>query len=187
VPAGQPFSGESATTNAVQLSIGGTIVTPFFAGLSSAGLFQMNVTISAALGTGDVPLTATVGGVQTQAGVVISLAGQPTGPQPTGITGFWNFTATSAYGFQTYASGQLTQNGNNISGELSLTGTPCATSAAVSGTISGDALSIILNENGQLVTFTGTVYDDANATGTYAAPAGGCTDGDYGIWSGFEI
>jgi uncharacterized protein (TIGR03437 family) len=182
VQAGQLFSSAAPTTNQVSLLIDYVTVMPGFAGLSGAGLDQINVTVPAgALGNGDVPLSAIVGGVQTQAGVVISLGGT----QPTGITGFWNFTATSAYGFQSYASGQLTQNGNNISGELSLVGTPCATSAAVSGTISGDALSIILNENGQLVTFTGTVYADVNANGTYAAPAGGCTDGDYGIWSGF--
>jgi len=48
-------------------------VTPSFAGLSSAGLYQINVTIPANLATGDLPLVATVGGVQTQPGVVISL------------------------------------------------------------------------------------------------------------------
>jgi hypothetical protein len=189
VQAGQAFSSAAPTTNPVGLLIGGLFVTPEFAGLSGAGLDQINVTIPAGLiingGNGDVPLAASVSGsgTQTQAGVVISLFVPP----QIGITGDWNFTATSAYGFQIYATGQLTQNGNNISGELSLVGTPCATSAAVTGTISGNALSITLNENGQLVAFTGTVYDDANATGTYAAPAGGCTDGDHGIWSGFEI
>jgi uncharacterized protein (TIGR03437 family) len=48
-------------------------VIPTFAGLSSAGLYQINLTVPAGLGTGDLSLTATVGGVQTQAGVVISL------------------------------------------------------------------------------------------------------------------
>jgi uncharacterized protein (TIGR03437 family) len=73
VPAGQLFSGAAPTTNTVQLVIGGTLVTPSFAGLSSAGLYQINVTIPVGLGTGDLSLVATVGGVQTQAGVVISL------------------------------------------------------------------------------------------------------------------
>jgi uncharacterized protein (TIGR03437 family) len=53
--------------------IGSTPVTLSFAGLSSAGLYQLNVTIPAGLGTGDVPLVAVVGGLRTQSGVVISL------------------------------------------------------------------------------------------------------------------
>jgi uncharacterized protein (TIGR03437 family) len=73
VPAGQAFSGTAATTNPVLLKIGATKVTPSFAALSSAGLYQINVTIPANLATGDLPLVATVGGVQTQPGVVISL------------------------------------------------------------------------------------------------------------------
>jgi len=44
-----------------------------FAGLSEAGTCQINVTLPAGLGTGDVPLVATVGGAQTQSGVVLSL------------------------------------------------------------------------------------------------------------------
>jgi uncharacterized protein (TIGR03437 family) len=73
VPAGQPYSGAAPTTNPVQLQIHGTSVTPFFSGISGAGLFQINLTIPAGLGTGDQPLLATAGGVQTQSFVVISL------------------------------------------------------------------------------------------------------------------
>ena len=73
VPVGKAFSGAAAVTNPVRLTIGGRIVNPSFAGLSSAGLFQINVTIPSNLGTGDLPLVATAGGVQTQSGVVISL------------------------------------------------------------------------------------------------------------------
>ena len=73
VPAGQVYSGAAATTNPVNLRINNVPVTPAFAGLSSAGLYQMNMTIPAGLGTGDVPLVASVGGAQTQSTVVISL------------------------------------------------------------------------------------------------------------------
>jgi uncharacterized protein (TIGR03437 family) len=73
VPAGQTFSGAAATTNPVQLTIGGRKVTPSFAGLSAAGLYQINVKIPPNLGTGDLPLVAAAGSVQTQPGVVISL------------------------------------------------------------------------------------------------------------------
>jgi len=73
VEAGQAFSGAAQTTNTVNLLINNVSVIPMWAGLSGAGLDQINVTIPAGLGTGDVPLVATVGGVQTPSYVVISL------------------------------------------------------------------------------------------------------------------
>ena len=73
VAPGQPFSGAAPTTNPVTVLINKVSVTPTFAGLSGAGLYQINVTIPSGLGTGDVSLQATVGGVATPAGVVISL------------------------------------------------------------------------------------------------------------------
>jgi uncharacterized protein (TIGR03437 family) len=73
VSSGQIFSGSASTTNAVKLLINNVSVTPSFAGLSSAGLYQVNLTVPAGLGTGDVPLVATVGGVQTPSSVVIPL------------------------------------------------------------------------------------------------------------------
>lgn len=73
VPPGQLFSGAAATTNQVQVQINGVNITPLFAGLTAAGLYQINVTIPSGLGTGDKPLVATVAGVQTQSNVVVSL------------------------------------------------------------------------------------------------------------------
>src|ERR1035438_767963 len=74
VAAGQAFSGAASTTNPVQLSINYISVTPIFAGISSAGLYQMNiVTLPSGLGTGDVLLQAIVGGARTPSNVVISL------------------------------------------------------------------------------------------------------------------
>ncbi len=72
VSAGQAFSGSAVTTNPVQLTIGGTSVVPLGAGMGSAGLYNVNVTIPAGLGTGDLPLQASVAGVQTPT-VAISL------------------------------------------------------------------------------------------------------------------
>jgi uncharacterized protein (TIGR03437 family) len=73
VPAGQAFSGAAGTTNPVQLKIDGMLVAPSFAGLGSAGLYQINLTIPVGLGNGDLSLLATVAGAQTPSGVVISL------------------------------------------------------------------------------------------------------------------
>jgi uncharacterized protein (TIGR03437 family) len=72
-PVGQVFSGAAPTTYSVNLLINNVNVIPTFAGLSSAGLYQINLTIPAGVGTGDLPLVATVGGTQTQSGVVISI------------------------------------------------------------------------------------------------------------------
>jgi uncharacterized protein (TIGR03437 family) len=73
VPAGQPFTGTAVTTNRVGLMIGGTTVSTLGAGEGSAGLYQVNVMIPAGLGTGDKALLATVGGVSTESGVLITL------------------------------------------------------------------------------------------------------------------
>jgi uncharacterized protein (TIGR03437 family) len=73
VPAGKVFSGAAATTNTVQLSINGKSFTPLFAGLSSSGLYQINFRVPSGAGTGSQPLLATVGGLQTQSGVVLAL------------------------------------------------------------------------------------------------------------------
>ena len=73
VAPGAVFSGSAATTNAVSLRINNVSVSPSFAGLSAAGLYQINFTVPAGLGTGDVALVATVGGASTQPSVVISL------------------------------------------------------------------------------------------------------------------
>jgi uncharacterized protein (TIGR03437 family) len=73
VPAGQTFSSNAPTTNQVDLLINGMSVLPSFAGLDSSLLYQINLTVPAGLGTGDVPLLATVAGASTQQGVVISL------------------------------------------------------------------------------------------------------------------
>ena len=63
----------SLVVPAVKLLINNTTVTPSFAGLSAAGLYQINFTVPSGLGVGDVPLQATVGGTQTPSGIVVSL------------------------------------------------------------------------------------------------------------------
>lgn len=70
---GQAYSGAAPTNSAVNLLINNVSVTPAFAGLSGAGLYQINLTVPAGLGPGDVPLVAATGGVQTPSYVEISL------------------------------------------------------------------------------------------------------------------
>jgi uncharacterized protein (TIGR03437 family) len=73
VLAGQPFSGAAGTIDPVVIRINNTTVIPGFAGISAAGLYQINITIPPGLGTGDASVIATTAGVSTQAGVVIAL------------------------------------------------------------------------------------------------------------------
>jgi len=73
VPAGAAYTGSAQTTTTVQLSINNVSVIPTFAGITSAGLYQINLQIPSGLGTGDLPLRAIVGGAQTPTGVLISL------------------------------------------------------------------------------------------------------------------
>lgn len=71
--AGQNFAGQAPTNSPVTVLINNVSVTPTYAGLAGAGYYQLNVTIPSGLGTGDVPLVVTVGGVQSQNNVVLSL------------------------------------------------------------------------------------------------------------------
>jgi uncharacterized protein (TIGR03118 family) len=55
------------------ITIGGTATTPIFAGLTYAGLFQINVTVPASTASGDVPVVALVGTTASPAGAVIAV------------------------------------------------------------------------------------------------------------------
>lgn len=102
------------------------------------------------------------------------------------MTGTWNFTANSQTFNLTYVgTATLQQNGNAVSGQTTLSGSPCATSASISGTVSGNNLTMQLNENGELVNFNGTIDSGfASASGSFnAAMPFGCTDGDVGTWT----
>ena len=72
-PTGQIVPGGETLVNTVTMAIGGVPVTPSFAGLSSSGLYQFNVQVPASLTTGDAVVTATIGGVTTQTGVVLTV------------------------------------------------------------------------------------------------------------------
>jgi uncharacterized protein (TIGR03437 family) len=73
VPAGKAFSGAAPLTAPLLLFVNQINVTPSFAGLAEAGVYQINLTVPAGLGTGDVPLLAITNAMQTQSFVVIAL------------------------------------------------------------------------------------------------------------------
>src|SRR4029077_14802187 len=105
---------------------------------------------------------------------------------PTNIAGNWNISTTSTkFLNQTALSGAIVQNGSNISGSLNISGSPCALVGGVTGTVNARSITASLNEDGQLLILAGIVSADGNsASGIYTAPAGGCTNGDAGTWSG---
>jgi uncharacterized protein (TIGR03437 family) len=72
VAAGQTFSGSASTNNKVTVTIGGVPASVSFAGVVEAGLYQLNVTVPA-VPSGDQPVQATVNGIQTPAGSVVTV------------------------------------------------------------------------------------------------------------------
>jgi uncharacterized protein (TIGR03437 family) len=89
VPAGRPFSGEAPITGTFTLRINNVPVEPLFVGISSAGLYQINLVVPAGLGQGDVSIQASVGGMETQPGALFALEGPavPGGPNTGGPAG----------------------------------------------------------------------------------------------------
>lgn len=78
VPAGKAFSGAAPVKHAITLYINNVIVKTTFVGLSSAGLYQINLLVPPGLGEGEVPIRAIAGGMRTQPGVLFSLPGVST-------------------------------------------------------------------------------------------------------------
>jgi len=70
--AGAVFQGAVALANPVSLTIGGVPANVSFAGLSGAGLNQVNITVPA-LADRDYPVVAQVGTVSTQSGVILKV------------------------------------------------------------------------------------------------------------------
>ena len=56
VPAGHSFSGAAPITGSLTLVIGNIPVKPVFVGLTSAGLYQINLIVPSSLGPGDLPI-----------------------------------------------------------------------------------------------------------------------------------
>jgi uncharacterized protein (TIGR03437 family) len=73
VPAGQVFTGANPLANTVTVTIGGQTAALDFAGAVGAGLVQINAHVPAGIASGDQPVIATVGGVNSPAGAYISV------------------------------------------------------------------------------------------------------------------
>ena len=72
-PSGQLVTTAAPLANDVQIAIGGQTASVAFAGLVESGLYQFNVTVPSGLPSGDAAVAATIGGVSTQTGVLLTV------------------------------------------------------------------------------------------------------------------
>jgi uncharacterized protein (TIGR03437 family) len=70
---GVAFSGAYQLTNSVTATVGNIPAQVDFAGIVGAGLYQINITIPAGTGTGNVPLVLSINGLQTQSNVSLPI------------------------------------------------------------------------------------------------------------------
>jgi uncharacterized protein (TIGR03437 family) len=74
-PDGQLFFGAYSTSTPVTVTMGGLDATVLWAGLSSVGLYQLNVIVPAGLPDGNALVVAVAGGVQSQISAVPGAVG----------------------------------------------------------------------------------------------------------------
>jgi len=72
IPSAELVTTPENLANSVQITIGGLTAAVQFAGLTESGLYQFNVTVPS-VPNGDAAVVATIGGVQSQAGVSITV------------------------------------------------------------------------------------------------------------------
>ena len=82
VPAAQVVSTPAPLANTVTVRIGGVVADVSFAGLTGAGLYQLNVKVPDTLADGDAAVVAEIGGVRTPDGVFITVQREPLPPDP---------------------------------------------------------------------------------------------------------
>jgi hypothetical protein len=102
------------------------------------------------------------------------------------VYGPWQFTLTSAASPGSSFTGNTTlaAGGIGITGTMTFTNNPCASSALLAAGISGPNVLFQITEGNQVVTLTGTINSAYTAmSGSYTSTAGGCTNGDIGAWT----
>jgi uncharacterized protein (TIGR03437 family) len=73
LPTANQITAAEPLANNVTVTIGGVAATVVFAGQSGSGLDQLNVTVPPGLASGDAPIAATIGGIETQTGLYITI------------------------------------------------------------------------------------------------------------------
>jgi hypothetical protein len=105
------------------------------------------------------------------------------------MTGTWlfGFTPLESSAVVLQFTANLTQEGSQITGQVSLTGdaASCGTAGSMQGTLMGNSLSLQFNQLDSTINLSGTVNPEfTSATGTYTGASGSCLlNGGIGSWS----
>lgn len=106
-----------------------------------------------------------------------------TSSSATWMTGNWQITLQKSTGKPKTESGFLAESDGAITGSLLLSGGTCSGVGNVTGTTTGNSVSMSVNNAGQTLSLQGTLgQDQASMTGTYTLLAGGCGASENGIW-----
>lgn len=109
--------------------------------------------------------------------------GDPVTPAGAGITGNWSGSWASNFGMGGDIEFAPQQSGTAVTGNATMTGSPCFSGGSVTGTVSGASVAIgVLAGAGQQVDLAGTVAPDGTAMGGNYTVSGGLCDGDSGTW-----
>jgi hypothetical protein len=106
------------------------------------------------------------------------------------VSGGWQFsTISTVSGMPSLTvSGNVAQSGTSLHGAMHVAGSSCfdqAVSIPITGSLTGNNISLSLPTGGQIVTLTGRVATNA-LDGTYAIQ-GGCAGGDHGNVTGMQV
>jgi len=106
-------------------------------------------------------------------------------PTAFGLGGKWNGTWQDTSPDTSSGSFAVTfaQTDNNLSGTITVKGTPCLTSGTVTGTITGSTISFGAVSGQVRITYDGTI-SGGKMQGTYAAPACANAKGNWSATSG---
>ena len=129
--------------------------------------------------------------------VFLTACGRSSSPQNSGpsLAGNWQIALTpkDQATFQPRTlSGFAQQAGSNVTGSVSFlipnvtnpSAPPCAGAAPLTGKFDGQNVSLSVNQNGQMLTLTGTSSPNLSSlSGSYTSPAGVCEPAENGSWT----
>jgi uncharacterized protein (TIGR03437 family) len=177
LPSAQLVTTPALLANSVQFTIGGVTAPVDYAGLVGTGLYQFNVRVPN-VASGDAAVVAQIGGVQTQTGVLITIAGSPA-PAP-------QITSLNPASGQVGTAVALVISGANLSGVTAVQFSPSigvtvsnvnATATQVTATVTIDASAAAGSRNVSV----SSPADTSNAVAFTVQTGPGPYDGQ---WSG---
>ncbi|MBI1357990.1 MAG: hypothetical protein GC160_26950 [Acidobacteria bacterium] len=113
VPAGHVFSGAATLSNPVRVLIGDLVADVLFAGLTGAGLHQLNVVVPPAARSGDLSLVAETMGMSTQEGAFLTVQDGTAG-LPAPAIAYFSAAPTSITAGQTTLLSWSTEHADNV-------------------------------------------------------------------------